>query len=99
MPYTMQWTPPAVRVEHNDIYVYCTYKNDDIETCGPYTYHFTLNENYVEFDPDSFDVRELPLWRTLVEGAPPMMTTEEIITLCLKQSIESGDLKEIPAEA
>jgi hypothetical protein len=93
----MQWVAPEVRLEHQDIYVYFTYKNDDIETSGPYTYQFTLNEYFVEGGPDSFDVRDLPAWKETDEGAGPWMTVDDIITLTLRKSIESGDLKEIPA--
>lgn len=98
MPYVYQWEDPEIRLEYMDVFVYNTYKNDDIENYGSYTYFFTLNQYHVDGDGDDFDVRELPLWKEIYEEKRDILSVEEIISLCLRKSIKAGDLKEsIPA--
>lgn len=92
MPFTTTWVEPEVRLEHNDIFVYCTYKHDDFDNYGPYTYFFTLDANHVDMDGLDFDVRELPLWKSIITEFGNDMT-EQAITYCLERSIDNGDLK------
>lgn len=92
MPFTTTWVDPEVRLEHNDVFVFCTYKHDDIDNNSPYTYWFTLDKDHVELDGNDFDVRELPLWKSIITEFGNDMI-EQAITYCLERSIDNGDLK------
>jgi hypothetical protein len=58
MPYITEWVEPAVFLEHLDVTVWYTYKNDDID--NPRVYCFTTDPDWSDGMGIDFDVRELP---------------------------------------
>lgn len=63
MPTKTEWVEPELYLEHNDVYVFYLYKNDEIEQ-GTRTYCFTLDPSVGELDDRwgevLVDVRDFP---------------------------------------
>lgn len=66
MPYFHEWVEPTIFIEHNNIKIYHTYRNDDIEQ-GTANYYYTTNKYNTDYknpcsDEAIFDVHDLPNW-------------------------------------
>lgn len=69
MPYT--WIEPEVALEHKDVKVYHTYKDDFLDQ-GANTYWFVMDPT--ESEDEWFDVRDLPTWEA--PDHPPFLVGE-----------------------
>jgi len=65
MPYTTVWEPNDLFLEHGDIRIFHTYKDDE-EQIHIYWYG-TSSESMDGDDDTTFDVRELPTWAPVDE--------------------------------
>jgi hypothetical protein len=76
MPYLESWIDPEVRLTHNGVKIYHTYRDDDYNQ-GANIYYFTTNgtDDDAEFH---FDVRELPVpSAALLNIHPPSKSSDE----------------------
>ncbi len=71
MPYTSEWIPPEVALEHGGVTVYPVYKEDDYAQ-GPRRFQFSLVMEAGELEDGTFDVRDLSNWRPA--DHPPYLT-------------------------
>lgn len=72
MPYEQTWVNPKLYLKHNDLKVWCTYKDDDCENNPPDDHRFTFDREYgAGGHEDCFDVRELKNFKQVVEERQP----------------------------
>jgi hypothetical protein len=87
MPYEMTTTyiPSETLFTHNDVSVFLTYTDGDIES--PYAYWYTTDANY-EHDQtsESFDVRTLSAWH------PVMSWRRDHHRDVIEHAIETGEV-------
>ena len=73
MPYRTIWANPDIFLTHNDVTVYFTYEDDDIDQ-GTQNYWFTT-DGYS--DEEQFDVRDLDVpSKHLLLGHPPCLSAD-----------------------
>jgi len=85
MPYVSEWRDPERLMRYRGVNIWCTYKDDDCENNPPSDNYFTFyrgdGSDIIDNstgDYDAFDVRELPLYKKIVESArPPFLSTTE----------------------
>ncbi|MBC6714766.1 hypothetical protein H9Q09_01020 [Aurantimonas sp. DM33-3] len=59
MPYRQEWVAPERMIRHQNVSIWCVYKDDDLGQ-GPRTYWFTTDISEGEDSEFAFDVRHLP---------------------------------------
>jgi hypothetical protein len=69
MPYIYEWVEPDLFLEHKEVEVYHSYRNDDYGN-GPWEYWFQVQltddtEGTTEDDMHEFDVRDLDAWKVI----------------------------------
>jgi hypothetical protein len=90
MPYKQTWIAADMFMRHNDVGVYHTYKNDEIEN-GANTYWF-VTDPYATID-DAFDVRELIGGDTINQhyGLADTETIKAVLTASIEMGILTTD--------
>ena len=90
MPYKQTWIAADMFMRHNDVGVYHTYKNDEIEN-GTNTYWF-VTDPYATID-DAFDVRELIGGDTINQhyGLADIETIKAVLTASIEMGILTTD--------
>ena len=90
MPYQQTWIAADMFMRHNDVGVYHTYKNDEIEN-GASTYWF-VTDPYATID-DAFDVRELIGGDTINQhyGLVDIDTIKAVLTASIEMGVLTAD--------
>ena len=71
MPYSNEWEPNELFLEHNGVRIFCTYKHNEQEKR---TYSFgTAADTTDDYDDTNFNVRDLPTW--IEPEHPPYIET------------------------
>ena len=99
MPYApRQLIAPEIALHHQNVIIYHTYRNDDLES-GAWTYRFTTHPDDLDVT-HHFDVRELSVWKAdpfvalTARAAQKSWAADEDqhIRKLLIQAIESGEI-------
>lgn len=74
MPYTSEWTPNELVVEHNGVKIFHTYRDNEEShgTSGAYFCWSADNDEFGDSEGEhTFDVRKLPLYASIVIAQRP----------------------------